>query len=264
MNIERGPNFGKSHEPKQKKTQPSKNLVLRLAVAVPAFLGVILASCDEDGTNLASGTETLTSHPTPIETLIPTPVDSPLIKFDEVDEEINGKKDGIINIADLRQQRQGKECLACLDINADGRITEKDVGLIQRRIDNQELPFHPRFDPAEPFGSIDDKDVQAVTSKIGRVVPSEEGGIKLSELYYGWKADQIELAVKPDTSKEEIERLESKYGLNLSNQTGSADYLNVPEEVLKEKTLGELIEQLLKEESVLFVGRVSIGTIEDF
>ena len=93
-------------------------------------------------------------------------------------------------------------------------------------------------------------------------MPSEEGGLKLSEVYYGWVSNRLEVQIKPGTNSEEIKRLSKKYNLPLPSGTVTNAYITIPEEVLEKKTLGELIEELLQEESVSLVGRISTGTIE--
>ena len=255
--TERKLDFLESHEPKQEKTQPSNNLAFRLALVGPVLAGTLLAACSESRASLPTPTETSTQQPTPIETLIPTPEVTPFTTLVRVDDEVDENGDKIFNIVDLRLQRREADCLACLDINASGGITQMDVDLIQRRIDEQ-LPFHPRFDPVEPFDTIDDADVEAVSAKVGRVVPSEAGGLKLNEVYYGWKLDKLEVAIKLGTGQEEIARLENKYNLTLPSASSVGAYITIPKGV----NFGELVAELMQEESISFVDRISIGTIE--
>ena len=123
--------------------------------------------------------------------------------------------DGIINLADARilAPPATTSCLVCVDVNGDKKIDQKDVNLVQARVD-QKLPYQSRFD-VNNDGVINVDDVNIIKSYVGQTVTGPAFGLdNPSELTFGFLANDIMIKFKSGTSQQQKDALYKKYGLN--------------------------------------------------
>ena len=123
--------------------------------------------------------------------------------------------DGIIDLADARiiAPPATVNCPVCVDINGDKKIDQKDVDLIQARIDHN-LPYNSRFD-VNNDKVINSADVDIVKKYLGQTVTGPAFGLdNPSELAYGFLANDMMIKFKPGTTQQQKDDIYSKYNLN--------------------------------------------------
>ncbi len=227
----------------------------------------------------------------------PSPTsDVAMIDMQEVDTNL----DGNINMLDLMDQRkkQGKGCLECENLDSDLVISDKDVTLEQARLRQARLTGkYDRRADLNYDGENNDLDLLKITSdaKAHKSVPST-GKFRADDVERGWIANQVGVSFEQGSDGEasivklnnlnknlgsdnDIEETKKKIinSLGLSenwtvigvsqppegfkSSSGLTVTLKIPQEVLKNMTLGEQIDILKIKTGVSNAHRVYLGTL---
>lgn len=131
--------------------------------------------------------------------------------------------DGIINLIDARilAPPDSVNCTVCVDVNADKKIDQKDLDLVQTRISNSvnsatdsaRPKFNPRLD-INNDGALDAKDVSTIQNYLNQAVSGSVFGLdNPSELTAGFLANDITIKFKPETPDSQKQALFTKYNL---------------------------------------------------
>lgn len=225
------------------KNSGRKFLLGRLVALGPVIAPVVLfAACR------ISQTSTPESTPAPTPTSILEPY---------VEEDRTG--DGIINVQDVRAQK-GADWPPGLDFNDDLIIDQKDVNLAEERVGTKPAdPLYSSLLDVDGKNGITPEDVAIIEEHIGETVKADPESKRFRD--GAWYADQMVIELKENTPQEKIDKLIEKRGFENLRQATLSQVKRIiviaviPQKVLAENELGDLIEEVSKENGVINANR---------
>lgn len=221
-------------------------------IAGPVIFTALLAAACADGNAKPPKTEIITSAPTP---------NVLLVNVDDIDR--NG--DGNFSITDARLKNK-EVWKPGLNFDFDWDIDVNDLNLIQDRVGRGSSE---EFD-VNGDGKVCQDDVEIVEKHRGTIQDDPNVNERLDNLMLAsWPIDEFQFGTALNTSETKIREILEKYNLLAKDNQGNLTNVQIeilggqkivtvkiPEELLKTTSLGNLIESIRLEDSILHVERI--------